>query len=43
MTSLTSIAFDLSLATGVVEAKINQAALFPTRLTNEQLAQLTTL
>ena len=43
MTSLTSIAFDLSLATGVVEAKINQSALFPTRLTNAQLAQLTTL
>ena len=43
MTSLTSIAFDLSLATGVVEAKINQAALFPTRLTNAQLAQMTTL
>ena len=43
MTSLTSIAFDLSLATGVVEAKINQAALIKTRLTNAQLAQLTTL
>jgi hypothetical protein len=43
MTSLTSIAFDLSLATGVVEAKINEAALFPTRLTNAELATLTTL
>lgn len=41
MTSLTSIAFDLSLTTGVVEAKINQAALFPTRLSNDQLEVLT--